>query len=858
MNPFYDDYNGNTKMNGSANASHSNQYAMGNTSSSSSARTNEFSDFSYSNSIFDGASDWVSATNNNNNAASMNQSKSSQEMNIFEGLTFENDSGGWQDSLLQHSPRQGQTQRQQKQQRQLQRPDLSRNRSVPISVNENLKRRHRQNSSQDGASFNFLNNLNSLNTHHDGSADVDMDNNLSPRSELLASVGRVSASSSRKGISFNDDEDYTHPLIANEISSRLHDAARVRNWAEVIKLAKESPTLAKFSGNEEMTALHHACGRRPPAEVVEVLLRAYPDALLAQDKRGWNPLHYACRFKASLQVFQNLLQLYPKRAKKAIQIKEKIYRRKPFFFAVRYDAPDGVVEMLLDVDSSSVLEEDKNGESPLSLVWTSYRETTIGKKTVEKYKEKAKRGEQIILKRDNSFSTDTLFAKAWAKVEFLLQYALKRTYPSENNQPKDWKMLHATCSIQCHNTLFYISLGLYPEQIKQTHARTGRTALHNAAMSPATGEGGLTVVSTLLNRWPEASREHDTIDSSLPLHLVAENANKYHWSLHGAKVIYNSYPEAVTIKDNNGKLPLHRACMSLAQIYRNNHYCRRDIDRGYQSYNVIFQILSAYPKAAQEKDTTGQIPLHILAANAAYWDSDVQAVFDAFPKGVHARDNLGRLPIHLAAMNPHASSDLIETLLKHNPRGAQMIDGAGRFPLHLACGAGYCWEQKLKSLYYSYKPAINMPDHSSKRWTPLHHACASPGPRACALIETLLTLDSTSGLAKNMVEMKDSLGRYPLHLACASGKSWNGGVGKLFEIFPPALIEIDNIGLLPWHNAALSGAKVANDSANDHYSDDSDDEEEIDILESEEVLDKVNTMFELLVGDPSTIKRYNP
>lgn len=117
--------------------------------------------------------------------------------------------------------------------------------------------------------------------------------------------------------------------------------------------------------HERWTALHHACDRRPPHDVVKKLILAYPDALLARDReKGWTPLHHACRFKASVEVIHHLLYLSPNRAKKAASIKGN-GGRTPIFFAIRYDAPDGVVEKLLDVDTSGILAEDYRGSSAL-------------------------------------------------------------------------------------------------------------------------------------------------------------------------------------------------------------------------------------------------------------------------------------------------------------------------------------------------------------------------------------------------------------------------------------------------------------------------------------------------------------
>jgi len=643
------------------------------------------------------------------------------------------------------------------------------------------------------------------------------------------------------------------------ISSCLHDAARICNWTEVIQLAQSQPYLAQYLGKEQGMALHHACSRRPKnARVVELLLKAYPDALLCQDNKGWNPLHYACRFKASLEVFQLLLQLYPNRARKAMQMTEDENHRKPLFFAVRYDAPEGVLEKLLDVDASSILEMDRKGESPLSRLWTNYNEMPIGKQMVEKMKQKVLRGEVIHLK------SNTPFEKVWNKIEFLLWYAWKRKYKTLTK--KDWKVVHAICSIQCHLTVFYISIGLYPTQIHETHVATGRTALHCASMSPAIGEGALTVISYILEKYEVAAQCLDLIEGCLPLHLIVQNGYKYHWILHGAQDIYNAYPSALSTMDSNGRYPLHHACKSLSQIYKTIQYTKRNID---ESTSVIQQLVSLHISAATVQDKFGQYPIHILCSHAVYWDDDVQSIFEAYPNALHQRDHSGRLPIHYAAANAHASSDLMEILLQHHPRSATIGDQDGKLPLHLACGVGigilpesYDRAQggkivmrKLQSLFQTYPSALNIPDSTDRRWTPLHHACASPGKENCNIIQQLLLLGEELGIVNEMAEQKDTHGRYPLHLACASGKRWKGGVKQLFEIFPLACMTVDQFGILPWQGAALSGKDV---QVHLDMEEEEEEEEEMDVLEKEMALDKINTLFELLICDPTTVKSYGP
>ena len=75
--------------------------------------------------------------------------------------------------------------------------------------------------------------------------------------------------------------------------------------------------------------------------------------------------------------------MYPDKGKTAVS---KVDRRgrTPLYYAVRYDAPHGVVGLLLEVDASAVLEEDQDADSPLALVWDAWAEKLDGKRTLQR------------------------------------------------------------------------------------------------------------------------------------------------------------------------------------------------------------------------------------------------------------------------------------------------------------------------------------------------------------------------------------------------------------------------------------------------------------------------------------------
>jgi hypothetical protein len=239
------------------------------------------------------------------------------------------------------------------------------------------------------------------------------------------------------------------------VSSMIHDAARITNWRSVLLLCRTHPQSAQYAGPDGWTALHHACNRRcPQPEVAEALIRAYPDALLEVEEKGMTPLHYACRFKAPKEVVRLLLHLYPARGRASVSMRDR-RGRTPLYYAVRYDAPPGVVELLLEVDPSVVLEEDRNADSPLALVWDSWAEKYEGKKTLQPFLQPEQPTDPETLKEMFNLQCNEKLLKKWKTVTLFLRAA----FGFHKDGSRTYRALHATAAIKCHPTLYLLSQG---------------------------------------------------------------------------------------------------------------------------------------------------------------------------------------------------------------------------------------------------------------------------------------------------------------------------------------------------------------------------------------------------------------
>lgn len=592
------------------------------------------------------------------------------------------------------------------------------------------------------------------------------------------------------------------------ISSIIHDEARVMGWDKVMELSNSQPQHAQYAGPDGWTALHHVFNRRCARDdVVKALITAYPEALMALEEKDMTPLHYACRFKAPRETVRLLLQLFPDIGKQAVGLRD-VKGRTPLWYAVRYDAPKGVVEMLLEIDPKTILERDRTGESPLSLVWDTWAEKFEGKKALapfvappagEKKSAEQARGDFAKLLERNS-----KLKGIWQTTNLLLKYhfGLQQQQQSSNSNnngsssssaERKFRMLHATAAIACHPTLFLIAKALYPEQateLDESDLTEGtKTALHLAASCSAAADSAKTVVLSLLELNPQAVETKDSPSQSLPLHRMVES--KKHWVHDGIRDVQRAYPTALREPDSEGRLPLHRAAAASAH-------------GGGQGGSIILQLLEEYPEAASHTDTGGKLPLHHIAQHyGGEWGDEVEAIFRAHEAAVRTRAG-DKMPLHLAASSRCATQSLLEGLVEHHARGARQTDRSGKLPLHLACESGKTWD-KICAICESYPDAVREPANGL---VALQMVAALEKSPKC-VIEELVTRYPQGA------HRKDDSGRYALHLACASGKLWQTGLKEILQANPSANISEDNEGLLPLHIAARLYCCKEKDSDND-------------------------------------------
>jgi hypothetical protein len=95
--------------------------------------------------------------------------------------------------------------------------------------------------------------------------------------------------------------------------------------------------------------------------------------------------------------------------------------------------------------------------------------------------------------------------------------------------------------------------------------------------------------------------------------------------------------------------------------------------------------------------------------------------------------------------------------------------------------------------------------------------------------------------------MRDGSNRLPFHIAVESGKSWEGVLQGLFQLYPAAIQQRDGkYRMLPAMIAALPSAGTDGLECDQMEIDDKE-------VETVEHLQCVNSLYELLLADPTAV-----
>ena len=171
----------------------------------------------------------------------------------------------------------------------------------------------------------------------------------------------------------------------------------------------------------------------------------------------------------------------------------------------------------------------------------------------------------------------------------------------------------------------------------------------------AAGNGHFEIVNLLLEAFPILVKTPQ-VEGLLPLHLSVYGSDP---CLNTLQLLLNIYPEAVLIKSNDGKTPLH-VC----------------VDGKSRPCIEAIQLLLKYGNDAASITTKiGKLPIHLVADHDSPCLVSLKLILEAYPDGAKQQDDFPnrRLPLHYTLMRPKSIPmiEAVEFLLgmyRHNKK----------------------------------------------------------------------------------------------------------------------------------------------------------------------------------------------
>ena len=99
------------------------------------------------------------------------------------------------------------------------------------------------------------------------------------------------------------------PSVMGTDCPPIYDAGLIGDWEAVRRHLADEPQTAAHVDNSGNTTLHICCRRcHPPIDVIESLIKAYPNALVRRTVDGLTPLHFAAYFAADGHVIDVMMK----------------------------------------------------------------------------------------------------------------------------------------------------------------------------------------------------------------------------------------------------------------------------------------------------------------------------------------------------------------------------------------------------------------------------------------------------------------------------------------------------------------------------------------------------------------------
>ena len=291
-------------------------------------------------------------------------------------------------------------------------------------------------------------------------------------------------------------------------------------------------------------------------KIIELLLKANPEAVSTKDHKSWLPLHVYARTGTNSAILLRLVNAYHRGVREGDS-----KGRMPLHLACMSGKGDdeflGMVSLLVDLYPRALCTREKQHSFlPLHMACSvPYTSDALVKLLLERYPN--------AVKKADACSSLPLHLAVRSKAPSSVVKRLLASYPAGAMQlDADGRLaLHWACKMCFSNATIKMLIEAYPGSIFVRENKYGYTSLAIACMSPLHES----VFEVLLSRSKAVASVADK-HGALPLHLACINYSQLSPSI--VKGLIEAYPQALEARDEEGRTPSDIACLVIDSAQR--------------------------------------------------------------------------------------------------------------------------------------------------------------------------------------------------------------------------------------------------------------------------------------------------
>lgn len=412
---------------------------------------------------------------------------------------------------------------------------------------------------------------------------------------------------------------------------KLIDEARDDEWRQVVERVRNHPeeVIAKSSPGG-LNALHEACVRYPPLQVIEELLKVAPqEAIQLKNRDGETPLHTAS-YSSSEEVQEALFRALPE----SLTIQDRNYLDTPLHLAARAGATYRLMETFVRFNPKSLSIRNRRGATPFWCLRRTYLE--------------AGSMEEIMDEEGTDYRLDWDLMVLFLRVDYESTWDTTATKVTASANRGEIEALPSNL----------------PEETDDTHARNPQQIQYLLHAATATPPCPRDVLRFLCRHFGEQALQYDR-QGMTPLVIASKADVMLEPSFDESAEGFDDEP---TNDDDDGSVLLNLEDLALQSE-------AGETGEEGEPESVLNIILDCNPKAASYGDGEGRLPLAHAISTGKCWNAGVKQLIDACPRALECRDMSTRLHMFQLAAIHSPELDTVYSMVRSLPELLAFRDG---------------------------------------------------------------------------------------------------------------------------------------------------------------------------------------